>query len=350
MASKGEKMEEHAELNQEKEIVVLVHGIRTFAGWVPRVRKALEVEGFIVQPTNYEYFDAIRFLLPIPVLHRGPINKVWDSIRIIRQRYPGAKLNILAHSFGTFIVANILARDFAFTAHRVVFCGSIVVPDFPFINFENRVTWPILNEVGCRDIWPALANSVTWGYGSTGTYGFRNPMVRDRWHRGFSHSQFLEADFCKRFWAPFFRNGTIDEADTEVEVPPFWLRVLSVIKPKYLLLLVVAAVVIGLASWRAFDNGPSFDCHAPSNSTPTPQAICKNADLAAKDRALSLIFGRVKDGLSGPDVATLFQQERVWIDQRDSCGTDVACINSYYDGRISVLESRYQQMRSSPSH
>ena len=45
-------------------VVILIHGIRTRALWQNAIGKALERQGFIVQPTNYGYFDLARFLVP----------------------------------------------------------------------------------------------------------------------------------------------------------------------------------------------------------------------------------------------------------------------------------------------
>ena len=47
-------------------IVVLVHGIRTYALWQREVRKPLEEQGLIVELTNYGRFDLFRFLIPVP--------------------------------------------------------------------------------------------------------------------------------------------------------------------------------------------------------------------------------------------------------------------------------------------
>jgi hypothetical protein len=45
--------------------------------------------------------------------------------------------------------------------------------DFPFEQYLKRFTIPVINEIGTRDFLPALAESITWGYGSVGTHGFR---------------------------------------------------------------------------------------------------------------------------------------------------------------------------------
>lgn len=92
-----------------------------------------------------------------------------------------------------------------------------------------------MNEVGSKDFLPALAESVTWGYGSAGTYGFRVPRVRDRWHNNCHHSTFLTSEFCKKYWVPFFRDGQIIDADIESKQPPILVRLMSRVRIKYLL-------------------------------------------------------------------------------------------------------------------
>jgi hypothetical protein len=107
---------------------------------------------------------------------------------------------------------------------------------------QDRFKSPIINEVGTRDIWPAIAESVTYGYGSAGTYGFRRPLVRDRWHNGAHHGYFLDSSFCRRFWIPFLRDGTINVASKVAEPPPNWLKVLTIAKLKHVLALGVLIV------------------------------------------------------------------------------------------------------------
>jgi uncharacterized protein YecT (DUF1311 family) len=321
-------------------VVVLVHGIRTYAQWVPAVRHELESAGFVVEPTNYGYLDLLRFIVPIAALHNGPIDEVWKSIRTIVRQYPNSDINILAHSFGTYVVARLLAREFDFKANRVVFCGSIVARNFPFNQILDRATWPILNEVGCLDVWPALAESVTWGYGSTGTYGFRSPPVKDRWHRKFGHSEFLTSQFCKRFWVPFFRDGQISEGDLEFKAPPLLLRALSIVKLKYV---GVLAVAIGMSVVFMGDPYPSFDC--VENTRPTDQAICHSRSLAAKDRQMDYLYRRLRDGLSGTERSNLTDQQRNWwSNNRSMCGAVTECIARDYDARNAQLRAALDRL------
>jgi Leucine Rich repeats (2 copies)/Leucine Rich repeat len=121
-------------------------------------------------------------------------------------------------------------------------CGS---RRFRFADYRSRFTMPIINEVGTRDFWPIAAEVVTFGYGSVGTYGFRRPAVRDRWHNGKAHSDFLNRDFCQRYWVPFLTGGAIVEDDEEAERPPWWLWLVSTFQIKYVVL-----ISLGVVIWR----------------------------------------------------------------------------------------------------
>jgi hypothetical protein len=96
------------------------------------------------------------------------------------------------------------------------------VPDRTVWAFEDycaRFEDPVMNEVGTGDVWPVLAATVTTGYGPAGTYGFRCPYVVVRWHNGETHSAFLDPKFCRNFWVPYLRDGTIVAAATAEDVP-----------------------------------------------------------------------------------------------------------------------------------
>lgn len=104
-----------------------------------------------------------------------------------------ADCSIIAHSFGTFVVARILRDNTDLELNRIIFCGSVVSHKFRFEDYRHRFNPDLINEVGTRDYWPVIAKVVTFGYGWAGTYGFRRPAVRDRWHNGKAHSDFLKS-------------------------------------------------------------------------------------------------------------------------------------------------------------
>ena len=242
-------------------VVILVHGIRDFSLWQETVGKSLSECGFRVEFTNYGRFDLFRFLVPIRYFRRQAIEEVLKQIRIAKKTSGAKDISIIAHSFGTYVVSYILQENFDLKFRRVIFCGSVVRYGFPFEQFDQRFDPPILNEVGTRDIWPAMAESVTWGYGSAGTYGFRRPLVKDRWHNRAGHGFFLNAEFCNKYWLPFIADGRVVPTSENPERPRVWIQLLSIFRLKYLLLvlcvLTVAAPLSGwqrrLSAWLPFD-------------------------------------------------------------------------------------------------
>lgn len=226
-------------------VVVLVHGIRSQGDWQQILRTEFSRAGIVIAPTNYGNFGALRFLLPNPWFMKSATNQVWELVRSVRLNYPKAQISFLAHSFGTYIVANILKDQFEFKAHRLVFCGSVLKYSFSFEAIRGRFTSPIINEVSARDSWPVIAKNITFRYGATGTQGFNNIQVTDRWHLGFGHSQYLNETFCKNFWIPFFQKGEIANGASTREQAPWWCRALRALTSKYIW---IALVLLFLAS------------------------------------------------------------------------------------------------------
>lgn len=135
-------------------------------------------------------------------------------------------MSVISHSFGTSVVSNILTDYPEFHWHRVIFCGGVVREDFPFDQVLERFGHPLVNEIGTKDFWPALAESAGWGYGSVGSTGFNRPPVETRWHNGFRHSDFLTEAFCDTFWTPFLQGQKLKRADKATEMPA-WIRAIT---------------------------------------------------------------------------------------------------------------------------
>jgi pimeloyl-ACP methyl ester carboxylesterase len=152
-------------------VVVLVHGIRTRAPWYIAVRDELARAGFTVELTNYGRFDVIRFLAPVPWFKAWASADVERDIRDAMRKHDVKTVSIIAHSFGTFVIGRILQKKFDLSFRHLILCGSVVRFRFPF-EAHTRFIDPVINEVGTKDVWPVIAESLTWGYGSTGAFGF----------------------------------------------------------------------------------------------------------------------------------------------------------------------------------
>jgi hypothetical protein len=211
------------------DIVVLIHGIRTEATWGELVKTRLERAGGLhVEILRYGYFDLLRFLSPFGT-RRGAVTEIEYKIQAIRNYDRDSDISIIAHSFGTYIVAAILKRDDFFRAKRIVFCGSVVPRRFNWFRVAHKIKEPkIVNDCGTSDIWPVLARAVTFGYGPTGTFGFGDPKVRDRYHP-FAHSDYFDATFVDTFWVPYILTGRIEPSTWDVTRPsaPWWMSILA---------------------------------------------------------------------------------------------------------------------------
>jgi hypothetical protein len=227
---------------QEKHLVILIHGIRTYAYWHEEVRAELERAGFVVELTNYGRFGLFQFLIPIWAFRLSAIDRVREQISAAIRQHAGARVSFIAHSFGTFVLAHILRASLGFRPHRVVFCGSVLPYNFRF--GDALASGSFLNEVGRKDYWPALAARVTWGYGAAGTYGFHTPGVRDRYHNNLAHSDFLKLEFCKKYWVDYLREGKIEAGDEHPAGQPALMSLLLFFANKYVAMSLILLVLI----------------------------------------------------------------------------------------------------------
>lgn len=251
--------------------ILLIHGIRTQAEWQLAVSRALQdIPASTVIPIRYEYFDVLRFLLPVAFLRRRPVERVRRQIELALRDDPTAEISILAHSFGCSIVGAILRKYPAYSERirYLALCGSVLPDDFDWGDIRPLKREMILNDCGAFDVFPVLAKTCTWGYGSSGTFGFGSAGVIDRHHR-FGHSDFLTPEFARDYWAPFFKSGTVVPGVTDrIERRPL-LSLLTVVQPKYVMSLALAVTsVLTLAPCV-----PLLSCNPPLPPVVSPSAI-----------------------------------------------------------------------------
>jgi pimeloyl-ACP methyl ester carboxylesterase len=204
-------------------IVLLVHGIRTEGIWQDLVASKLSAH-VAVKPivVGFDYLDIFSFWLPY-FFRAKSIEKIERELRGALSDYHGADLSIIAHSFGTYIIANILKRRPDIQVFRLLLCGSIISRSFQWDSLPRFPNGGVLNDVGSEDFLPALAQSVSWGYGNTGTFGFRTGKVKDRYFK-FAHSDFFTDSHIDSYWIPFIVDGKIVESSWNFKRPkPAWL-------------------------------------------------------------------------------------------------------------------------------
>lgn len=192
-------------INTPSNVVVLIHGIRTYAPWQELLKSELDKHGVKSYPIGYGYFDSFRFWFPY-FFRQGPIEKITQELRNIQAKYPTDNIIVIAHSFGTYVISKILLNSPDVKINRLLLCGSIIKNSFRWDKLPKIPRGGIINDCGLKDIWPLLAKSLSWGYGSTGRFGFKSSEVTDRYH-DFGHSDFFDHEFMQKFWIPFILHG-----------------------------------------------------------------------------------------------------------------------------------------------
>lgn len=207
-----------------KHLIILVHGIRDPGFWETTLSDLLgqkendeNVADVHVEAIKTEVVDLFRFIAPTTVFRKKFIDDVETSITscVFDDKFKDYKKTIIAHSFGTYIVSEILHRNTNIKIDQLIMCGGIVNNDFRWdrvrkINFtENSDTNPtILNEYSPKDIWPVLAKVFAFGYGNIGSKGVGKAGVRDRKHY-IPHHGYLNKGFVEEYWVPFIFESKI---------------------------------------------------------------------------------------------------------------------------------------------
>lgn len=237
-----------------KEVVLILHGIRDLGSWQTRVKQEIEscerIKAFTVK---YGRFGLLQFVFPRFVFDfsAAPLQKVRREIHSIKSAHPNAELSVIAHSFGTHLLTQLLKSDPHLLVKRVLLCGSVVDRDFEWESIRLQigdVSDPakekfVLNDCGNADKWPVLAKSI--GYGAIGTNGAGSVLVTDRFHEG-KHGLFFDVEFMKKYWVPFFETGEIVCSEVESRSGLHWSTIPFDLAPGWVLAL-ATILLLGLS-------------------------------------------------------------------------------------------------------
>lgn len=306
-----------------KQLVFLIHGIRTHANWQPMVQRVLEeLPDTRVVPLKYGFFDAIRFWCPL-LTRQGPVDEVRREIQYAHSEYPDADLSVIAHSFGTYIISRILLETPDIRLKRLVLSGCIIPRRYRWDYVKTRIETVVINDYGTRDVWPVLAKSLSWGYGDTGRHGFgRGGAINDRGHN-YSHSDFFNEDFVRKFWRPWFHTGEYVASEWDESAPPspWLLSIVSILPLQWVIL-------IGLILLLARNFG--------STSSHLPTGMGKEA-LMDESRHNGTDPEKKRVELSKQDSQAVLAAERGETNQDGEC---IAILSGHTDGVCCAMFSK----------
>jgi pimeloyl-ACP methyl ester carboxylesterase len=198
-------------------IVMSLHGIRTRGDWQKHLSPALAAEDFIPKPLDYGFFRAIQ--LVIPFMRDRKIKWLLEEYTHVMNEWGPHPPSIIAHSFGTYLVARTLQKHAEVKFDRVIFCGSIVEREYPWLTiFTRGQVTRVLNDYGGKDFWAKAAEWVVNDAGPSGAKGFKDTAggrVVERFRPEFSHSDFFYTLNYANVWIPFLK-GVDPPGDVDI--------------------------------------------------------------------------------------------------------------------------------------
>ena len=103
-----------------------------------------------------------------------------------------------------------------------------------------------------------------------------------------------------------------------------------------------------LVSGSTLAQGPAFKCDKVEAES-IEALICQDADLAALDQQLALVYAEASKKAVNEHPATLKAEQRGWIKGRDDCWKSQdqkLCVSDSYHQRIVELQARYRLVDS----
>jgi WD40 repeat protein/pimeloyl-ACP methyl ester carboxylesterase len=285
-----------------RHLIITVHGIRTFGNWQERlevlIRGAaiLHREELTVFNYKYGYFSALALLssmlrfLTVRRFTRALLDASagsWDRI------------DIVAHSFGTYIVAlalRSLPADHPLRIHTVVFAASVLPARFGWKSLMQARIYRVINECGTKDnvLWLSQAIPFLGMAGRTGIVGMTSNRLRNRYfafgHGGYFMSGPDPSDtFMSEHWLSHLlriEDPVLLDARRSTWLTPIEAFMLNNAKPTKLILYGATTVIlisVGLQLFRQLDALKEVSAAAES------RALAAQAErMLGNDRAAAL--------------------------------------------------------------
>jgi len=160
--------------------------------------------------------------------------------------------DIIAHSFGAWLVGEALRQNPDLRVGRIILAGSVIRPDFDWNSLitSGRVE-AVLNHYGRRDLWAWVSEYFIPRSGPSGFRGFAessgvfNCVELDFRHTTFFESEYID-DVHERLWRPFLTRpvGELQQLSRPGESRA-WRPLPWVLRSNLLRLLLLIAVAAG---------------------------------------------------------------------------------------------------------
>ena len=224
-------------LNAPKQLVITLHGIRTFGGWQERLEKLLEGEAGArsVHVVNYKYgyFSVLAFL--IPMFRWLVVRRFRTELKLLCDSSVWERIDIVGHSFGTHVLAWALhgiPKNSRPQINTIILAGSVLRASFPWRDLVGSGgVQRVVNDCGSQDrvllfnqlfvLFTGMAGRI--GFGGATHLNFRNRFFV------FGHSGYFvdeteqPNDWMRTNWLPLL-TGISDVESHDEREKPSWIE------------------------------------------------------------------------------------------------------------------------------
>lgn len=190
-----------------KRILLSLHGIKTRGAWQKELQASCDQAeaGLQHRPLDFGLFGALS-LVVAPMRERKIAWFLDVYTRLLKEEQLTAPPSVIAHSFGSYIVAQAMELHPEIAFDRVIVCGSIVRRSYEWKDRVAAGQVARVNDFGRKDIWVRAAEWVIADAGSSGYQGFEDDAggrVIQRQHPHWRHSDYFYRLNYDRNWIPF---------------------------------------------------------------------------------------------------------------------------------------------------
>jgi hypothetical protein len=215
------------DINEKAGILVSIHGLLSRAEWNMDIAPISSSQGWIFAPYIYETNK------PDLLFSKDKRAKVVDDFRVwiydIQTRYNN-KVSIIAHSFGTYIIAAYLTgfdedERPPVCFNSIVLTGSILHTDFDWEKYRGVSVGSVYNMIAPNDEYvkymPAIelkkyiGMSPLFGKGGVDGFSSKTPMLTQSKNTIFTHTNTIKRDIIETKWMPFL-NANKDSMQIEM--------------------------------------------------------------------------------------------------------------------------------------
>lgn len=253
----------NVDLSRSIRWAVIVHGMNTRGSWQENlVWKLSHIKKYAIPVYIYKY-GMVRIGVTLGFLQKRKVRKLFKRLRDISKTADpgntGMRPHVIAHSFGTWLIAHALKANPDLRIGRLILLGSIVRPDFDWKRLiDDGQVEAVLNHTAGKDIPVRFTQLFIPDSGPGGRVGFQAEEVISIRFPEFGHSDYFKKDRISDYlsedgiWARFLQRplsnlpGTFSDKFTCDEWKPIWCILRTFIR--YLTLL----TVIGIAGFLCY--------------------------------------------------------------------------------------------------